>query len=71
LRLTVTLALIGTVVSEFVFGGPGLGDFANTERRNFHVDNAMAAIAINVVLGLCLYLAVTLLEQWVLRYRKA
>jgi NitT/TauT family transport system ATP-binding protein len=71
LRLTVTLALIGTVVSEFVFGGPGLGDFANSERRNFHVDNAMAAIAVNVVLGLFLYLAVTLLEQWVLRYRKA
>jgi NitT/TauT family transport system ATP-binding protein len=71
LRLTVTLALIGTVVSEFVFGGPGLGYFANTERLNFRLANAMAAVGINVILGLCLYLVVSLLEQWVLRYRKA
>ncbi len=71
LRLTVTLALIGTVVSEFVFGGPGLGYFANSERLNFRLANAMAAVGINVILGLCLYLVVSLLEQWVLRYRKA
>ena len=70
LRLTVTLALIGTVVSEFIFNGPGLGYFANSERLNFRVDNAVAAVGINVVLGLGLYLAVSLLEQWVLRYRK-
>ena len=70
LRLSVTLALIGTVVSEFIFGGPGLGFFANSERLNFRVDNALAAVSINVVLGLSLYLLVTLLEQWVLRYRR-
>jgi NitT/TauT family transport system ATP-binding protein len=70
LRLTVTLALIGTVVSEFIFGGPGLGYFANTERLNFRIANAVAAVGINVVLGLFLYLIVSLLEQWVLRYRK-
>jgi NitT/TauT family transport system ATP-binding protein len=70
LRLTVTLALIGTVVSEFIFGGPGLGYFANTERLNFRIANAIAAVGINVILGLFLYLVVSLLEQWVLRYRK-
>jgi len=70
LRLTVTLALIGTVVSEFIFGGPGLGFFANSERLNFRVANAIAAVAINVALGLGLYLMVSLLEGWVLRYRK-
>jgi NitT/TauT family transport system ATP-binding protein len=57
-------------VSEFVFGGPGLGYFANTERLNFRIANAIAAVSINVLLGLFLYLMVSLLEQWVLRYRK-
>jgi NitT/TauT family transport system ATP-binding protein len=71
LRLTVTLALIGTVVSEFIFGGYGLGYFANTERLNFRYANAVAAVGVNVALGLFFYLMVTLLEQWVLRYRKA
>ena len=70
LRLTVTLALIGTVVSEFIFGGPGLGFFANSERLNYRSANAVAAVCINVLLGLGLYLSVSLLEGWVLRYRK-
>ncbi len=71
LRLTVTLALIGTVVSEFIFGGYGLGYFANTERLNFRYANAVAAVGVNVVLGLFFYLLVSLLEQWVLRYRRS
>lgn len=70
LKLTVTLALIGAIVSEFVFQGPGLGFFASSERLNFRIANAYAAVSVNIVLSLCLYLAVTLLEQWVLRYRK-
>ena len=70
LRLTVTLALIGTIVAEFVLGSPGLGYFANSERLNFRFANAYAAVFINVVISLILYLSVSLLEQWVLRYRK-
>ena len=70
LRLTVTLALIGTVVGEFVFGGPGLGAFADSERLNFRMANAVAAVGVNVALGLALYGAVGLLEAWALRYRR-
>lgn len=70
LRLSVSLALIGTVVSEFVFLGPGLGFLANSERLNFRVANAVGAVMVNVALGLILYVLVTLLEQWVLRYRR-
>lgn len=63
LRLTVTLALIGTVVGEFVFGGPGLGYLANSERLNFHTDNAVAAVIVTVAIGLLLYSTVGLLEK--------
>ena len=69
LRLTVTLALIGTVVGEFVFGGSGLGFFVNSERLNFHVANAVAAVGVIVVMGLLLYGAVDVLERALLRYR--
>ncbi len=70
LKLTVTLALIGTVVSEFVFGGSGLGYVANTEGRNFRRANAMAAVGVNVIIGITLYGMVSVLETWVLRYRR-
>ena len=71
LRLAVSLAIIGAVVSEFVFGAPGLGHFTNAEQRNFRYANAYAGVGVTVLLGLCMYLAVTLLERSALHYRKA
>ncbi len=70
LRLTVSLALIGAVVSEFVFQGPGLGYFANSERLNFRYANAFAAVGVNILLGISLYTLVSTLERFVLRYRR-
>jgi len=70
LRLTVSLALIGAVVADFTFQGEGLGAFANTERLSFRYASAFAAVGVNVALGIALYGLVTLLEYWVLRYRR-
>ncbi|MCX7802769.1 MAG: ABC transporter permease subunit, partial [Meiothermus ruber] len=70
LRLTVSLALIGAVVAEFVFGGAGLGYLANSERLNFRYANAFAAGGVTVVLGIALYGLVAWLESYVLRYRR-
>jgi len=70
LRLTVSLALIGAVVAEFVFGGAGLGYLANSERLNFRYANAFAAVGVTVVLGIALYGLVAWLESYVLRYRR-
>jgi len=70
LRLTVSLALIGAVVAEFVLGGGGLGHLAQTEQRNFNYANSFAAVAVTVLLGIALYGLVALLESYVLRYRR-
>ncbi|WP_051195646.1 ABC transporter permease subunit [Meiothermus rufus] len=70
LRLAVSLALIGAVVAEFVFGGAGLGYLANSERLNFRYANAFAAVGMMVILGISLYALVAGLEGYVLRYRR-
>jgi NitT/TauT family transport system ATP-binding protein len=70
LRLTVSLALIGAVVAEFVLGAPGLGAMASTERLNFRYANSFAAVAVTVILGIGLYGLVAWLEGYVLRYRR-
>jgi len=70
LRLTVSLALIGAVVAEFVFGGSGLGFMANSERLNFNYANSFAAVGVTVLLGIALYGMVAWLEGYVLRYRR-
>ncbi|MDX2007173.1 MAG: ABC transporter permease subunit [Meiothermus sp.] len=70
LRLTVSLALIGAVVAEFVLGAPGLGAMASSERLNFRYANSFAAVAVTVLLGIGLYGLVALIESYVLRYRR-
>jgi NitT/TauT family transport system ATP-binding protein len=70
LRLSISLALIGAVVSEFVFGGPGLGYIAYTERTNLRYAQAFAAVTLTALLGMALYGGIGWLERWVLRYRR-
>jgi NitT/TauT family transport system ATP-binding protein len=75
LRNTASLALIGTVVAEFTFntslnGVGGLGYVAQSARNSFNYDLAFAAVFCLVVIGVALYLLITLLEHWVLRYRR-
>jgi NitT/TauT family transport system ATP-binding protein len=75
LRNTVSLALIGTVVAEFAFpanslGQNGLGALAQFARNAFNTEFSFAAVFMLVILGCLLYLAVFVLELWVLRYRR-
>jgi NitT/TauT family transport system ATP-binding protein len=75
LRSTVSLTLIGTVVSEFVLGPEsglpgGLGYIVFSSRTNFQYATAYAAVALLVVIGCTLYALITMLECAVLRYRK-
>lgn len=68
LKLATSLALIGTVVSEFVFGGGGLGFFTSSERLNFHLDAALAGVVVMVALALSLYGLLGWLEAQVTRH---
>jgi NitT/TauT family transport system ATP-binding protein len=75
LRNTVSLALIGTVVAEFTFpssvsGQNGLGALAQSARASFEIAFSYAAVFMLVLIGCFLYLLVSLLETWVLSYRK-
>jgi NitT/TauT family transport system ATP-binding protein len=76
LRNTISLALIGTIVAEFTLGTDGnrpggLGYvIQNIARRDFDIALGFASVFVLVVIGTTLYLLVTLLELWVLRYRR-
>ncbi len=75
LRNTASLALIGAVVAEFTFGtsnngNSGLGALAQRYRSEFSPDLLFAAVLVLIALGIGIYGLITLLESWVLRYRK-
>jgi NitT/TauT family transport system ATP-binding protein len=76
LRNTVSLALIGTIVAEFTLltdgnrpGGLGYV-IQNVARRDLNQALSFAGVFVLILIGTTLYLLVTLLELWVLRYRR-
>ena len=64
LRISVTLAVIGAVVAEFVDAESGLGFFIAFSTSFFKVPQAFAALALLVTLSLVLFRLVALLQRW-------
>jgi NitT/TauT family transport system permease protein len=64
LKVCSTLSLIGIIVSEY-FGGPreALGVFITQAAGNFKFSEAWAAIIISAVVGIAIYLLITLAER--------
>jgi len=72
IKIGVTLSVVGAVVGEWVsseVGIGGLGRLMMTEKRLLHVDTVFAAIVWLALLGLILFLFVSLLERWALRWK--
>jgi NitT/TauT family transport system permease protein len=69
LKVSVTLSAIGAVVGEFVAADRGLGFLINVARGNFDTALMFVALFTLVVIALALYLAVSLLESLLLRWR--
>jgi NitT/TauT family transport system permease protein len=75
LRISITLAVIGAVVAEFVAAEQGLGYFINFSTSQFQVPQAFAALAMLVLISLILFqlvgLAQRLLFPWSLPKKDA
>jgi NitT/TauT family transport system permease protein len=70
LKVGVTLSVIGAVVGEFVGADRGLGFLINQARGLFNTPLVFVAIFALVAIALILYGLVTLLEVWLLRWRR-
>lgn len=71
LKVSVTLAVIGAVVGEFVGADRGLGFLVNLARGILDTPMLFVALFTLVAIALALYTAVVLLEWLVLRWRRA
>ncbi len=71
LKVSVTLAVIGAVVGEFVGADRGLGFLINLARGILDTPMLFVALFTLVFIALALYTAVTLIEYVVLRWRRA
>jgi NitT/TauT family transport system permease protein len=64
LRISITLAVIGAVVAEFVAADAGLGYFIQFSTSMFRLPEAWAGLAVLVVLSLLLFQSVALVQRW-------
>lgn len=71
LKVSVTLAVIGAVVGEFVGADRGLGFLINLARGILDTPMLFVALFTLVFIAVALYTAVTLLEFVVLRWQRA
>ena len=63
LKISITLAIVGAVVGEFVAAGEGLGYVINASNITLDTEMMFAAIIVLSVLGILLFLAVVLAER--------
>lgn len=67
LRVSVVLALVGAVVSEFIGASKGLGALIIVGQSSMDTPMIFASIGLITALGLCLYFLVSLLESYSLK----
>ncbi len=70
LKVSITLAMVGAVVAEFVQSSSGLGYLILSAQANLDTTLAFAAVTILVVLSLMLYAAILLVEWTVVTWRR-
>lgn len=63
LKISITLAVIGAVVAEFVAAEKGIGYFIQFSTSMFKLPNAWAGLLILVVMSLALFQAVSLVQR--------
>src|ERR1700738_584672 len=63
LKISITLAIVGAVVGEFVAAGEGLGYVINASNISLDTELMFAAIVCMSVLGVLLFLAIVLFER--------
>ena len=70
-RISITLAVVGAVVGEFVSSDSGLGYVISYANVSLDTDVMFAGIIVLSVLGMLLFLAVVLVERIVLSWQAA
>lgn len=63
LRVSITLAIIGAVVAEFVAAETGLGYFIQFSTSFFAVPQAFAGLFLLILISLCLFQSVVLIQK--------
>lgn len=70
-RIAAAVSVIGALIGEWVGSSAGLGYFMIRSASQFNTARVFAAVLVSAVLGVLLFVAVALLERWLLPWQRA
>jgi NitT/TauT family transport system permease protein len=71
LKVSVTLAVVGAVVGEFVGSNSGIGYVLQIANGNFDLPLMFAALVVLSMIGVILFVAIDVLERWAIPWHAA
>jgi NitT/TauT family transport system permease protein len=71
MEVGIVLAIIGAVVGEFMGGSVGLGNLAILTLQEMQVDKLFAVVLLLTLIGVVLYLGVSMLRRWLTSWHEA
>src|SRR6188508_2911445 len=71
LKVSVTLAVVGAVVGEFVGSNSGIGYVLQVANGNFDLPLMFAALVVLSMIGVILFVAIDVIERWAIPWHAA
>ncbi|MNZ73594.1 putative aliphatic sulfonates transport permease protein SsuC [compost metagenome] len=68
-KIAATYSVMGAVIAEWIGADKGIGYYMMLQKSSFRTDRIFVAIAIIVLLSLGMFLCISLLEKWIVRYK--
>jgi ABC-type nitrate/sulfonate/bicarbonate transport system permease component len=70
-KIAATYSVMGAVIAEWIGADKGIGYYMMLQKSSFRTDRIFIAIAIIVIISLTMFLLISLLEKWLIRYHPA
>lgn len=70
LKISVSYSVVGAVIAEWLGGNDGLGVYMTRVRKSYAFDKMFAVIFLIIMISLALMGLVSLLEKWVMPWKK-
>lgn len=69
IKIAATYSVMGAVVAEWIGANKGIGYYLLLQKSSFRTDRIFVGICIIVIISLAMFLLITLLEKWFIRYK--
>lgn len=67
-KIAATYSVMGAIIAEWIGADKGIGYYMMLQKSSFRTDKIFVAIAIIVTISLAMFLLISFIEKWLIRY---